>query len=135
MQEFQNLYEDLFDLEDPLDKYEFIMEYGSQSESVKDFDFQDVDLVPGCTSRLWVCYNKTFICQADSSIVKGLGGMICDWYNQASDEQRQDFNIETLNNIGLAPILSMGRQNGVANLIKQIKYLEDWGNTAPPQST
>ena len=128
MQEFQNLYEDLFDLEDPLDKYEFIMEYGSQSESVK-------DLVPGCTSRLWVCYNKTFICQADSSIVKGLGGMICDWYNQASDKQRQDFNIETLNNIGLAPILSMGRQNGVANLIKQIKYLEDWGNTAPPQST
>ena len=135
MQEFQNLYEDLFDLEDPLDKYEFIMEYGSQSESVKDFDFQDVDLVPGCTSRLWVCYNKTFICQADSSIVKGLGGMMCDWYNQASDKQRQDFNIETLNNIGLAPILSMGRQNGVANLIKQIKYLEDWGNTAPPQST
>ena len=132
MQEFQNLYEDLFELEDPMDKYEFIMEYGSKAESVKEFDFQDFELVPRCTSRLWLRYNKTFICQADSSIVKGLGGMICDWYNQANDKQRQEFNIETLNNIGLAPILSMGRQNGVANLIKRIKYLEYWGNKNSP---
>jgi cysteine desulfuration protein SufE len=115
-----------------MDKYEFIMEYGSQAESVKEFDFQDFELVPGCTSRLWLRYNKTFICQADSSIVKGLGGMICDWYNQANDKQRQEFNIETLNDIGLAPILSMGRQNGVANLIKRIKYLEYWGNKNSP---
>lgn len=132
MQEFQNLYEDLFDLEDPMDKYEFIMEYGSQAESVKDFDFQKSELVPGCTSRLWLRYDKEFICQADSSIVKGLGGMICDWYNQANEAQRQEFSVETLNNIGLAPILSMGRQNGVANLIKRIKYLEYWGNKTPP---
>ena len=41
----QNLYEDLFDLEDPMDKYEFIMEYGSQAESVKDFDFQEYTVV------------------------------------------------------------------------------------------
>lgn len=128
MLDFQNLFEDLFLLDDPMDKYEFIMEYGTNAKSVQEFDFQEFELVPGCTSRLWLRLEDNFICQADSAIVKGLGGMICDWYNQATDQQRQEFTIETLNNIGLAPILSMGRQNGVANLIKRIKYLEYWRN-------
>lgn len=128
MLDFQNLFEDLFELDDPMDKYEFIMEYGTKAKCVQEFDFQEFELVPGCTSRLWLRLEDNFICQADSAIVKGLGGMICDWYNQATDQQRQEFTIETLNNIGLAPILSMGRQNGVANLIKRIKYLEYWRN-------
>jgi len=134
MKEFQDLHEDLFLLEDPMDKYEFIMEYGNQATSVQEFDTQEFELVPGCTSRLWLRYeNKSFICQADSTIVKGIAGMICDWYNQATESQRQEFSLEKLNEIGLAPILSMGRQNGVANLIKRIKYMEYWGNKNPPK--
>jgi sulfur transfer protein SufE len=34
-----------------------------------------------------------------------------------------DFSLNTLTNIGLAPLLSIGRQNGVANLIAKIKTL------------
>jgi sulfur transfer protein SufE len=34
-----------------------------------------------------------------------------------------EFSLNTLTNIGLAPLLSMGRQNGVANLITKIKTL------------
>jgi sulfur transfer protein SufE len=49
--------------------------------------------------------------------------MICAWYNQASKKQQQDFSLNTLADIGLAPLLSMGRQNGVANLIAKIKTL------------
>lgn len=132
MKEFQDLHEDLFLLEDPMDKYEFIMEYGSLAKSVQQFEGYEFELVPGCTSRLWLRLNETFICQADSAIVRGLGGMICDWYNQATDQQRQQFSIETLTNIGLAPILSMGRQNGVANLINRMKYLENQGSKNSP---
>lgn len=133
MKEFQDLFEDLFLLDDTMDKYDFIMDYGNNANSVKDFDYQDFELVPGCTSRLWIRYtNKDFICKADSAIVKGIAGMICDWYNQASIEQRENFSLQTLEKIGLAPILSMGRQNGVANLIKRIKYIEYWGNKNSP---
>ena len=49
--------------------------------------------------------------------------MICDWFNQASEKQQMDFSLNTLINIGLAPLLSMGRQNGVANLIAKINTL------------
>ena len=133
MKEFQDLFEDLFVFDDPMDKYDFIMDYGNHADSVQDFDGQDFELVPGCTSRLWLRYvDKKFMCQADSTIVKGIGGMICDWYNQASESQKTNFSIELLNDIGLAPILSMGRQNGVANLIKRIKYMEYWGNRNSP---
>lgn len=124
MKEFQDLYETLFLLEDPMDKYEFIMDYGNHATSIGQFDKKDSDLVRGCTSSLWLIHDTKFRCQADSAIVKGLAGMICDWYNQASTEQRQQFSINTLKQIGLAPILSMGRQNGVANLIQRIKVLE-----------
>jgi sulfur transfer protein SufE len=125
MLEFQNLYEDLFELEEAMDKYEFIMEYGTTASSVQEFERNSNDLIKGCTSSLWVKYsNSQFTCQADSAIVKGLAGMICDWYNQATNTQRQSLSINTLTDIGLAPLLSMGRQNGVNNLINTMKVLE-----------
>jgi cysteine desulfuration protein SufE len=125
MLEFQNLFEELFELEDPMDKYEFIMDYGNTASSIQEFEKNSKDLVKGCTSSLWLNYNDSqFTCQADSAIVKGLAGMICDWYNQATNTQRQSFSINTLNDIGLAPLLSMGRQNGVNNLIATMKVLE-----------
>jgi sulfur transfer protein SufE len=84
----------------------------------------DVNLVKGCTSNLWVekIENKMY-CYGDSLIVQGIASMICDWYNQASQTQQMNFSLNTLTNIGLAPLLSMGRQNGVANLIAKIKTL------------
>lgn len=125
MKEFQDMFEDLFIFEDAMDKYEFIMDYGNCASSIQKYDYTQNDLVQGCTSNLWIkLVDDKFICQADSAIVKGLGGMICDWYNQASVQQRSEFSLTTLENIGLAPILSMGRQNGVTNLIQRIKVLE-----------
>jgi cysteine desulfuration protein SufE len=125
MLDFQDMFEDLFILEDPMDKYEYIMDYGNSASSIKTFDKDDSQLVKGCTSALWLIKeNDCFYCQADSAIVKGIAGMICDWYNQADYSQRLHLSIEMLRATGLAPLLSMGRQNGVANLIAKIKKLE-----------
>jgi cysteine desulfuration protein SufE len=119
------MFEDIFLLEDPMDKYEFIMDYGNRASSITEFEKDDSQLVKGCTSALWLIYkDNQFYCQADSAIVKGIAGMICDWYNQANESQRTNLSIDFLKNIGLAPILSMGRQNGVSNLINRIKVLE-----------
>jgi cysteine desulfuration protein SufE len=120
------MFEDIFLLEDSMDKYEFIMDYGNQVSSISKFEKKESQLVKGCTSALWLIYEKgRFYCEADSAIVKGIAGMICDWYNQATQDQRNEFSIKTLEQIGLAPILSMGRQNGVANLIQRMKVLEN----------
>ena len=124
MVDFQDMFKDLLELESPMDKYEWIIDYGGGGVGLSDSHKIEANLVKGCTSPLWVVKtNDRLCCDADSYIVKGIAGIICDWYNQASQEQREEFSLSILNSVGLAPLLSMGRQNGVANLIAKIKTL------------
>jgi cysteine desulfuration protein SufE len=118
------MFNELFELEDQLDKYDWIIEYGAVAKPVFSVNKLDKNLVKGCTSNLWVeKIEGNIYCYGESLIVQGIASMICDWYNQASQQQQMDFSLNILTNIGLAPLLSMGRQNGVANLIAKIKTL------------
>lgn len=124
MLDFQEKFAELFELDDSMDKYEYIIEYGVIAKPVFEVKKTDSNLVIGCTSNLWVeKIDDDIQCYGESLIVQGLASMICDWYNQASIEQRNKLNLEQLTTLGLAPMLSMGRQNGVANLIAKIKTL------------
>ena len=124
MLDFQDMFNELFELEDQLDKYDWIIEYGAVAKPVFSVNRIDTNLVKGCTSNLWVeKIDECIYCYGQSLIVQGIASMICDWYNQASRQQQMDFSLNILTNIGLAPLLSMGRQNGVANLIAKIKTL------------
>ena len=124
MADFKEMFDDLLVLEEASDKYEWIIDYGAGTVGLTQEFFTDENLVTGCTSPLWIArINGRLWAWGESSIVHGLACMICDWYNQASDEQRNNFSLNTLTSIGLMPLLSMGRQNGVANLIKKIKTL------------
>lgn len=123
MLDFQDMFKELFELEEPMDKYDWIIEYGI-TIPVFTISRSNANLVHGCTSNLWVeKIEDKIYCHGESLIVQGIASMICAWYNQASSRQQQDFSLNTLTNIGLAPLLSMGRQNGVANLIAKIKTL------------
>ena len=124
MLDFQDMFSELFELEDQLDKYDWIIEYGAVAKPVFSVNKIDANLVRGCTSNLWVeKIEDKIYCYGESLIVQGIASMICDWYNQANQKQQMEFSLNTLTNIGLAPLLSMGRQNGVANLIAKIKTL------------
>jgi cysteine desulfuration protein SufE len=124
MKDFEELFDDLLVLEDPMDKYEWIIDYGTGTAGLEAKYHIDQNLVRGCTSPLWVAKtNGKLLSHGKSSIVNGIAAMICDWYNQASDEKRKELSLTMLESIGLAPLLSMGRQNGVANLIKTIQNL------------
>lgn len=124
MKNFQELFDDLFVLEDPMDKYEWIIDYGSKTVGLSAKYRTDQNLVRGCTSPLWVAkIDSKLETWGESSIVNGIAAMICDWYNQANEQQQKELSLAMLENIGLAPLLSMGRQNGVANLIKTIQSL------------
>ena len=124
MADFQNIYSDLLELESPMDKYEWIIDYGGGGIGLSPAYKTEENLVKGCTSSLWVAkIDQHLRCDADSFIVKGFAGIICDWYNQATEKEKESFGLSTLNAVGLAPLLSMGRQNGIANLIARIKTL------------
>ncbi len=125
MKSFQEFHADLFDLDDVTDKYEWIIDYGAGTVGLALKYHNDETLVKGCTSPLWLAREESgrIAAWGESSIVNGMACMICDWYNQASTDQQRDFSLNKLNDIGLAPLLSMGRQNGIANLIAKLKTL------------
>lgn len=124
MADFQEMFAELFQLDDSMDKYEYIIDYGAVARPVFEVKKTDSNLVTGCTSNLWVeKIDNNIQCYGESLIVQGLASMICDWWNQASIDQRSEFSLGQLTALGLAPMLSMGRQNGVANLIARIKKL------------
>ena len=125
MLDFQDMFSELFDLEDSMDKYEWIIDYGAGTVGLALRYHNDSTLVKGCTSPLWLAKESSgrIAAWGESSIVNGIASMICTWWNQANRKQQQDFSLNTLADIGLAPLLSMGRQNGVANLIAKIKTL------------
>lgn len=124
MLDFQDMFKELFELEDQLDKYDWIIEYGAIAKPAFCVNKIDVNLVIGCTSNLWVeKIEDKIYCYGQSLIVQGIASMICDWHNQANQKQQMEFSLNTLTNIGLSPLLSMGRQNGVASLITKMKTL------------
>lgn len=124
MADFRSLFSDLLDLDDAMDKYEWIIDYGSSTSALPSEYFTDQHLVKGCTSPLWIAKidERLWAC-GESSIVHGLACMICEFYNSATEQERENLSVNTLADIGLTPILSMGRQNGIANLIAKIKTL------------
>ena len=124
MQDFKSMFAELFELEDAMDKYEWIMEYGDNSTGLDDLDKVPKNKVHGCTSSLWVIKtDNNIMCDADSSIVNGIAHMICDWWNQATATERELFSLNTLMTSGLAPLVSMGRQNGISNLLSKLRQL------------
>lgn len=125
MVDFKNLFSELFELDDAMDKYSWIIDYGSNSSALGIQYRTEENLVRGCTSPLWLAKETSgnIAAWGSSSIVHGIACMICDWYNKATEDQRSGFSLNTLESLGLAPLLSMGRQNGVANLIARIKLL------------
>lgn len=124
MADFQNIFRDLLELESPMDKYEWIIDYGGGGRGLPTSYKTEEYLIQGCTSPLWVAkINDKYLCEADSFIVAGFAGMICDWFNQATKEEKESFTLNSLSDVGLAPLLSMGRQNGISNLITRIKTL------------
>lgn len=124
MTNFKDMFSELFELDDNMDKYSWIIDYGSGTVGLSTEYLVDNNLVKGCASPLWLAkIDNRLWAWGESSIVNGLACMICDWYNQANESQRNSFSIKDLVDLGLMPILSMGRQNGVANLITRIKSL------------
>ena len=125
MKSFAEMFDDFFAVDDPMEKYSWIIDYGSGTVGLAAEYHTDANLVRGCTSPLWLARESSgrIAARGESSIVNGIACMICDWYNQATETQQNEFSLNTLSDIGLAPLLSMGRQNGVANLIAKLKTL------------
>jgi len=86
----------------------------------------DAHRVPGCVSRVWLLGKRQdgrchFRLDADSALVKGLAGLLCELYDGAPAPEIVAFDTRLLEELRLVAQLSPTRQHGLAQVRRAIQ--------------
>lgn len=114
---------ELFD--EPLQKYEYIIELGHDLASLDDTYKSELYRVQGCQSTVWLHpYEKEgllyFEADADALIVRGLVQILIRIFSGATAQEIVATDRKLLERLGLSEIITAGRQNGVASMLGRI---------------
>jgi cysteine desulfuration protein SufE len=113
---------DVFD--DNMEKYDYIIECGDTLPEMPELYRMDMYQVMGCQSKLWIRdFGDTtleFKAYSEAKIVRGLAAIVLKIYNGKTKEEILKTDPKVLNNLGIASLLTPGRQNGIGNLIAKI---------------
>lgn len=94
------------------------------------------DIVPGCVSRVWLKAETAgetlrFRWEADSAIVRGLVGLLCQVYERTRPEDARRHRSAILSSLGLDRLLSPTRLRGLASVEQRIHGLAAEGRQPP----
>ena len=123
--EIRTICDELTLFDDVMDKYEYIIELGKQLKELDEQYRTELYRVQGCQSRVWLhAYEKDkhIYLEADSDalIVKGLVQILIRIYSGHTAKEIIDTDTSELKRLGLSEIISSGRQNGIASMLKRI---------------
>jgi len=134
LQAIETLASELELFDDVLDKYEYIIELGKTLEGLQAKYQTEIYLVQGCQSQVWLHpFTEDgliyFEADADALIVRGLIAMLLRIYSKRTAKEILESKSSDLEALGLNEIISAGRQNGIASMLKRIygfaKEVED----------
>jgi cysteine desulfurase/selenocysteine lyase len=125
---------DVFDfLDDWAERYQYIIELGQKLPSLPLELKTEANRVHGCQSRVWMVARVRregsenvidFIADSDSAIVKGLIAILQRVYSGQPAGDILDFDVEKLlERLGLDQHLTLGRRNGLHEMVQRIKRL------------
>ena len=132
LSEIENgIIEDFNLFDDPMDKYEHIIEEGNDLEPLDDKYRKDENLVKGCTSKVWLiafAENGKIYYKEDSNtvITKGVVSLLVKVLSGNTSEFILNNDLQFLKEIGLQDMLSSQRANGLQSMINLMKkYAQD----------
>jgi cysteine desulfuration protein SufE len=114
---------ELFD--EPLQKYEYIIELGHDLPPLEEAYRSELYRVQGCQSTVWLHpFEKEgklyFEADADALIVRGLVQILIRIFSGATAQEIVSTDRKLLERLGLSEIITAGRQNGVASMLGRI---------------
>lgn len=114
------------DFDDWLDRYQLLIDLGSEQEPLPDEYKTDNNLIEGCQSRVWlqadfVDGKVLFRAESDALIVKGIVSLLIKVYSGHTPDEILDNEPYFVEAIGLKEHLSPTRSNGLLAMIKQMK--------------
>ena len=123
----EDLKSDFTVLENPMDKYEYIIDLGKHKENVSQNIRKDDNLIKGCVSKAWMYFKSKdnpikIITDSDALIVQGLLSILEKLINDSNiDDIKKLDGSKILNDIGIGYSISSQRTNGFIGAINKIK--------------
>ena len=118
--------EEFNDFTDWMDKYQMLIDLGSELDALDEQYKSESNLIDGCQSRVWIqCDVKEWrlVCTADSDalIVKGIIALLIQVLSGHTAKEILDADLYFIDRIGLREHLSPTRSNGLLAMVKRIK--------------
>lgn len=122
--------EEFNDLDDWMDKYQLLIDLGSEQDALDEKYKTEQNLIDGCQSRVWIqcdaqeeAEGKILHFQADSDalIVKGIIALLIRVINDQPAKEILNADLYFMEAIGLKEHLSPTRSNGLLAMVKRIK--------------
>lgn len=118
--------EEFSDFDDWMDKYQLLIDLGSEQEVLPEEYKVDSNLIDGCQSRVWLQadFNDgivTFQAESDALIVKGIVALLVKVLSGHTPQEILDADLYFIERIGLKEHLSPTRSNGLVAMLKQMK--------------
>lgn len=114
-------------VDDWMDKYQMLIDLGSEQEPLAEEYKTEQNLIDGCQSRVWLQCDKeadgtlTFTAESDALIVKGIIALLIRVLSGHTPKDILDADLYFIEQIGLKDHLSPTRSNGLLAMIKRIK--------------
>ncbi len=114
------------DLDDWMDRYQLLIDMGSEQEPLDEQYKTEQNLIEGCQSRVWLQADLIdgmvhFRAESDALIVKGIVALLVRVLSDHTPQEILDADLYFIDRIGLREHLSPTRSNGLGAMLKQMK--------------
>ncbi len=123
----QEVIEEFNDYDDWMDKYQLLIDLGSEQEALPEKYKTESNLIDGCQSRVWLQADLTdegkihFQAESEALIVKGIVTLIIRVLSDHTPDEILESDLHFIEAIGLKEHLSPTRSNGLLAMLKQMK--------------
>jgi len=116
---------EMFD--DWMQKYEYLIELGKELPLIDEKYKQEENLIKGCQSQVWLHAEDDgekvkYTADSDAILTKGLIALLIRVLDGQKPEDIASADMSFIDKVGLKEHLSPTRANGLANMVKQMKY-------------
>ena len=123
----EDIIEEFNSFDDWMDRYQLLIDLGSEQPPLDEQYKSDSNLIEGCQSRVWLQADLMpdgtvrFLAESDALIVKGIVSLLVKVYSGHTPAEILDNEPYFVEAIGLKEHLSPTRSNGLVAMIKQMK--------------
>ena len=118
--------EEFSGFDDWMDKYQLLIDLGSDQPPLDERYKTESNLIDGCQSRVWLQADYEegtirFTAESDALIVKGIVALLIRVLSGHSPPEIIDADLYFIDRIGLKEHLSPTRSNGLLAMVKQMR--------------